>query len=180
MSANRAALRRLWATHRKARAGLKLAQDAQDYWVLDRARRSLKKVLNLPGVCIYVVQPGAVWETMLDPWIKATFELGQPTVFAFMRREDAIDMRDHGRRTKLAATPTDRNGRRTGPRRLAEPARDRANRYAYGPRRRNSYGPASDARPKRHPVWHASLRAEHAGKTRPDPTLAGAAGPVIE
>jgi hypothetical protein len=111
MSANRAALRRFWATDHKARDGLKLAGDAQDYWVLDRARRSLKEVLNLPDVCIYVVQPGAVWETMLDPWIKTTFELGQPIVFAFMRREDAIEMRDHGRCTKLAATPTATMGR---------------------------------------------------------------------
>ena len=43
---------------------------------------------------------------MLDPRIKATFELGQPIIFAFMRREDALEMRDYGRRAELAATPT--------------------------------------------------------------------------
>jgi hypothetical protein len=111
MSANRAALRRFWATDQKARGALKLARDAQDYWVLDRARRSLKEVLTLPDVCVYVVQPGAVWETMLDQRIQTTFELGQPIVFAFVRREDALEMRDHGRRMKLAATPAAGMGR---------------------------------------------------------------------
>ena len=106
MSANRAALCRLWKTDRKARAGVELAREAEDYWVLDRARWSLKEVLTLPDVCVYVVQPRAVWETMLDPRIKATFELGQPIIFAFMRREDALEMRDYGRRAELAATPT--------------------------------------------------------------------------
>lgn len=109
MSANRAALRQIWRS--KTEASLKLAQDAQDYWVLDRARRPLKEVLTLPDVCVYVVQPGAVWETMLDPRIQATFELGQPIVFAFARREDAIEMRDYARRAKLAATPTAAMGR---------------------------------------------------------------------
>jgi hypothetical protein len=111
MSANRTDLRWLWATNRKTEAALKLARDAQDYWVLDRARRSLKEVLTLPDVCVYVVQPGAVWETMFDQRIQATVELGQPIVFAFMRREDALEMRDYGRRIKLAATPAAAMGR---------------------------------------------------------------------
>ena len=111
MSANRAALRRLWKTDRKARPALKLARDAEDYLILDRAGRSLKEVLTLDDVCVYVVQRGAVSETMLDPRIQATFELGQPIVFAFLRREDAIEMRDHGRRAKLAATPASAMGR---------------------------------------------------------------------
>jgi len=57
VSANRAALCRLWKTDRKARAGVELAREAEDYWVLDRARWSLKEVLTLPDVCVYVVQP---------------------------------------------------------------------------------------------------------------------------
>jgi hypothetical protein len=57
MSANRAALRRLWRTDRKARTALKTARDAEDYWVLDRARRSLETVLELPNVVVYVVPP---------------------------------------------------------------------------------------------------------------------------
>jgi hypothetical protein len=111
MSAKRAALRRLWKTDRKARPALKLARDAQNYFLLDRAQRSLKEVLTLDDVCIYVVQPGAVCETLLDPRIQITFDLGQPIIFAFMRREDAIEMRDHGRRMKLATTPSSAMGR---------------------------------------------------------------------
>jgi hypothetical protein len=111
MSANRAALRRLWRTDRKARTALKTARDAEDYWVLDRARRSLETVLELPNVVVYVVPPGGARKTLLDPRIQATYELGQPILFAFMKREDALEMRDYGRRVKLAATPAAAMGR---------------------------------------------------------------------
>jgi hypothetical protein len=85
---------------------IKLARDAEDYWVLDRERRPLATVLALPNVVVYVVQPGAVAETMRDPQIELLFAVGQPILFAFMRREDVLEMRDRGCRAKLAATPT--------------------------------------------------------------------------
>src|ERR1700730_12407959 len=75
---------------------MEMARDAEDYWVLDRARRSLATVLELPEVFVYVVQPGAIWETISDPRIEAAFSIGQPVVFAFMRRDDAFALRDYG------------------------------------------------------------------------------------
>jgi hypothetical protein len=101
---NRDALCRLWGDLKTA-AKLKLARDAEELFVLDRARRSLATVLELPEVCIYVVQPGGAADALVDPKIQETFDLGQPIVFAFMRRADTLELRDYGRRAKLAITP---------------------------------------------------------------------------
>jgi hypothetical protein len=110
-AARRASLRRLWKPARKARPALKMARDAEDYWVLDREQRSLATVLELPDVVVYVVEPGGAGKALFDPRIQTTFELGQPVIFCFARHEDAIEMRNYGRRLKLAATPSAAMGR---------------------------------------------------------------------
>ena len=96
-----------WVQGRDAKATPKAAQNAEDFILIDRGRRPVATVLQDPAVCFYLVQPGAVTETLADPRIDEAFRAGVPIFLCFARREDAVEMRSACRLVRLAIAPVE-------------------------------------------------------------------------
>jgi hypothetical protein len=107
---NRAARRRVqteWVQGRDAKATLKTVQNAENFILIDRGRRPVATALQDLAVCFYLVQPGAVTETLADPRIDEAFRAGVPIFLCFARREDAVEMRSACRLVRLAIAPVE-------------------------------------------------------------------------
>ena len=105
---NRAQRRREQAQWKQGRAAepiLQVAREAETFFLIDQQRRSVETALRDPKVYVYLVQPGAVEETLLDPRIDEAFTAGAPIFLCFARHEDAIEMQSTCRQLRLAMLP---------------------------------------------------------------------------